>query len=167
MTSFLLMTKSSQRVKFLKTPSGSILLGFFFKSSQYSKNLLLVELVLGFFFRVCSLHIPYNYTWRPCLKIQFYNGRCLFSSQLHFEKKNYLTKNDIFNIIIKRKERFPSTFHVGKNWNILLHILITVNKFWSNIVVYSNIKCYQIFLDSLYFTNLQWVEFLKSWIDNR
>lgn len=121
----------------------------------------------GFFFRVCSLHIPYNYTWRPCLKIQFYNGRCLFSSQLHFEKKNYLTKNDIFNIIIKRKERFPSTFHVGKNWNILLHILITVNKFWSNIVVYSNIKCYQIFLDSLYFTNLQWVEFLKSWIDNR
>lgn len=167
MTSFLLMTKSSQRVKFLKTLSGSILLGFFFKSSQYSKNLLLVELVLGFFFRVCSLHIPYNYTWRPCLKIQFYNGRCLFSSQLHFEKKNYLTKNDIFNIIIKRKERFPSTFHVGKNWNILLHILITVNKFWSNIVVYSNIKCYQIFLDSLYFTNLQWVEFLKSWIDNR
>lgn len=133
MTSFLLMTKSSQRVKFLKTPSGSILLGFFFKSSQYSKNLLLVELVLGFFFRVCSLHIPYNYTWRPCLKIQFYNGRCLFSSQLHFEKKKYLTKNDIFNIIIKRKERFPSTFHVGKNWNILLHILITVNKFWSNI----------------------------------
>lgn len=123
---------------------------FFFKSSQYSKNLLLVELVLGFFFRVCSLHIPYNYTWRPCLKIQFYNGRCLFSSQLHFEKKNYLTKNDIFNIIIKRKERFPSTFHVGENWNILLHILITVNKFWSNIVVYSNIKCYQIFLDSLY-----------------
>lgn len=167
MTSFLLMTKSSQRVKFLKTPSGSILLGFFFQIFSIFEESVACWVGFGVFFRVCSLHIPYNYTWRPCLKIQFYNGRCLFSSQLHFEKKNYLTKNDIFNIIIKRKERFPSTFHVGKNWNILLHILITVNKFWSNIVVYSSIKCYQIFLDSLYFTNLQWVEFLKSWIDNR